>query len=45
MAKVAAGREAMGGFAPKLAELNDDVSFGQVQSRTVWPFFQPETGL
>ena len=28
--KVTAGRDAMGVFAPKFAELNDDVLFGQV---------------
>ena len=33
MEKVTAGREAMGRFAPKFAELNDDVLFGQVWSR------------
>ena len=31
--KQTAGREALGGFAPKFAELNDDVLFGQVWSR------------
>lgn len=31
--KVTAGRDALGGFAPKFAELNDDVLFGQVWSR------------
>lgn len=29
-----AGRDQLGGFAPKFAELNDDVLFGQVWSRT-----------
>lgn len=29
-----AGRDALGSFAPKFAELNDDVLFGQVWSRT-----------
>ncbi len=29
-----AGREQLGGFAPKFAELNDDVLFGEVWSRT-----------
>ena len=29
-----AGRSALGGFAPKFAELNDDVLFGEVWSRT-----------
>lgn len=33
MAKVTAGRDLLGGFAPKFAELNDDVLFGQVWSR------------
>lgn len=31
--KQAAGREALGQFAPKFAELNDDVLFGQVWNR------------
>ena len=31
--KQTAGREALGTFAPKFAELNDDVLFGQVWSR------------
>ena len=31
--KVTAGRDALGDFAPKFAELNDDVLFGQVWSR------------
>ena len=31
--KQTAGREALGEFAPKFAELNDDVLFGQVRSR------------
>lgn len=31
--KQTAGREALGGFAPKFAELNDDVLFGEVWSR------------
>ena len=31
--KVTAGRDAMGVFAPKFAELNDDVLFGEVWSR------------
>ena len=30
MAKVTAGRDELGAFAPKFAELNDDVLFGQV---------------
>ncbi|MFZ7104093.1 MAG: carboxymuconolactone decarboxylase family protein [Peptococcaceae bacterium] len=33
MVKVTAGRDALGDFAPKFAELNDDVLFGQVWSR------------
>ncbi len=33
MEKVTAGRDALGKFAPKFAELNDDVLFGQVWSR------------
>jgi len=32
--KQTAGRTQLGGFAPKFAELNDDVLFGQVWSRT-----------
>ncbi|CAH1210385.1 MULTISPECIES: carboxymuconolactone decarboxylase family protein [Paenibacillus] len=31
--KQTAGRDLLGGFAPKFAELNDDVLFGQVWSR------------
>lgn len=33
MNKVSAGRDALGDFAPKFAELNDDVLFGEVWSR------------
>jgi 4-carboxymuconolactone decarboxylase len=33
MGKVTAGRDELGNFAPKFAELNDDVLFGQVWSR------------
>lgn len=33
MKKVTAGREALGEFAPKFAELNDNVLFGEVWSR------------
>lgn len=33
MAKQTAGREVLGTFAPKFAELNDDVLFGEVLSR------------
>lgn len=33
MAKVSAGRDELGQFAPKFAELNDDVLFGEVWSR------------
>ena len=32
--KQTAGREQLGDFAPKFAELNDDVLFGEVWSRT-----------
>lgn len=32
MVKQAAGRDALGEFAPKFAELNDDVLFGAVWS-------------
>ena len=32
--KQTAGRDALGDFAPKFAELNDDVLFGEVWSRT-----------
>lgn len=31
--KVTAGHDELGEFAPKFAELNDDVLFGQVWSR------------
>ena len=31
--KQTAGRETLGEFAPKFAEVNDDVLFGQVWSR------------
>ena len=33
MKKQTAGRAALGDFAPKFAELNDDVLFGEVWSR------------
>jgi 4-carboxymuconolactone decarboxylase len=33
MTRVTAGRDALGDFAPKFAELNDDILFGQVWSR------------
>ena len=33
MKKITAGREALGEFAPKFAQLNDDVLFGEVWSR------------
>ncbi|MFT0848252.1 carboxymuconolactone decarboxylase family protein [Actinomycetaceae bacterium L2_0104] len=33
MEKVTAGRDVLGDLAPKFAELNDDVLFGQVWSR------------
>lgn len=32
--KVTAGRDTLGGFAPKFAELNDDVLFGDIWQRT-----------
>lgn len=31
--KVTAGKDALGNFAPKFAELNDDILFGEVWSR------------
>lgn len=34
MNKVTAGHDALGEFAPKFAELNDDVLFGEVWSRS-----------
>ena len=33
MEKITAGRDALGSFAPKFAQLNDDVLFGEVWSR------------
>lgn len=33
MEKVTAGRDALGDFAPKFAQLNDDVLFGEIWSR------------
>lgn len=33
MKKITAGRDALGEFAPKFAELNDDVLFDEVWSR------------
>ena len=36
MKKVTAGRDALGDFAPKFAELNDDVLFGEVWSQHLW---------
>lgn len=33
MEKVIAGHDALGAFAPKFAELNDDVLFGEIWSR------------
>lgn len=33
MKKVTAGKDSLGNFAPKFAELNDDVLFGEVWSR------------
>ena len=35
--KQTAGRDALGAFAPKFAELNDDVLFGEVWSREELP--------
>ena len=31
--KITAGRDELGGFAPKFAQLNDDVLFGEVWAR------------
>lgn len=36
MKKVTAGLDALGESAPKFAELNDDVLFGQVWAREVY---------
>ena len=33
MVKQTAGRDSLGDFAPKFAELNDDILFGEVWSR------------
>lgn len=33
MAKVTAGRDELGSFAPKFAEINDDILFGEVWAR------------
>ena len=33
MRKITAGRDVLGKFAPKFAQLNDDVLFGEVWSR------------
>ncbi len=33
MRKITAGRDVLGEFAPKFAQLNDDVLFGEVWSR------------
>lgn len=33
MVKQTAGRDSLGNFAPKFAELNDDVLFGEIWSR------------
>lgn len=33
MEKVTAGRDQLGAFAPKFAQLNDDVLFGEVWAR------------
>ena len=35
--KQTAGRDALGEFAPKFAELNDDVLFGQVAGKNSFP--------
>ena len=35
MVKQTAGRNALGEFAPKFAELNDDVLFGEVWSQPI----------
>ena len=35
MGKQTAGRDALGEFAPKFAEWNDDVLFGEVWSRAL----------
>ena len=35
MVKQTAGRDSLGDFAPKFAELNDDVLFGEVWSREI----------
>ena len=37
MEKVTAGKEQLGDFAPKFAELNDDVLFGEVWAREGQP--------
>lgn len=36
MEKQTAGRDALNDFAPKFAELNDDVLFGEVWSREAY---------
>ena len=45
MKKVTAGREALGEFAPKFAELNDDVLFGQVWSRNASAGHRSRAGI
>ena len=39
MAKVTAGRDELGAFAPEFAELNDDVLFGEQAPRPLFVFF------
>ena len=45
--KQTAGRDALGEFAPKFAEINDDVLFGQVWSREdrLWWCISPPPAL
>ena len=40
MEKVTAGRDVLGDFAPKFAQLNDDVLFGEVWAREILPLKQ-----
>lgn len=37
MIKQTAGRDQLGDFAPKFAQLNDDILFGQVWNRKDFP--------